>query len=71
LVSRAGALGVDSNFFSTMVLGGNPTAGTTFPDVAVDIGFLGLSPDNKHMTGALNKGKKTLWVSLPGAFTPT
>ena len=22
-------------------------------------------------TGALNKGKKTLWVSLPGAFTPT
>jgi len=54
-----------------MVLGGNPTVGTPFPDVAVDIGFFGLDPKNRVQTGALNAGKKNLWVSLPGAFTPT
>ena len=54
-----------------MVLGNNPTAGTTFPDVKVDIGFLGLDANNAKMTGELNKRKKILWVSLPGAFTPT
>jgi len=54
-----------------MVLGGNPTPGTPFPDVTVDIGFLGLDPKAAVKTGDLNKGKKNLWVSLPGAFTPT
>lgn len=45
--------------------------GDAFPDVAVDIGFLGLSAANGKTTGTLCAGKKTLWVSLPGAFTPT
>ena len=54
-----------------MVLGSNPEVGTAFPDVGVDIGFLGLDPKHKHTTGSLNKGKKNLWVGLPGAFTPT
>jgi len=45
--------------------------GDAFPNVAVDIGFAGLSADNRKMTGDLNKGSKILWVSLPGAFTPT
>ena len=51
--------------------GTSTKVGDTFPDVEVDIGFLGLSPDNQKKTGALNAGKKVLWVSLPGAFTPT
>ena len=50
---------------------GGPAVGTPFPNVGVDIGFLGLDPNNKKMTGDLNAGKKTLWVGLPGAFTPT
>jgi len=51
-------------------LGTNTKVGDAFPNVAVDIGFLGLDPANKKMTGDLAKGN-TLWVSLPGAFTPT
>jgi len=54
-----------------MVLGGNPTVGTPFPNVGVDIGFLGLDPKAKKQTADLIAGKKTLWVGLPGAFTPT
>jgi len=52
-------------------MGTSTKVGDTFPDVSVDIGFLGLSPDNAKKTSDLVKGKKTLWVSLPGAFTPT
>jgi len=54
----------------TWKLGTSTKVGDTFPDVKVDIGFLGLDPANAKMTGTLAKGK-TLWVSLPGAFTPT
>jgi len=52
-------------------LGTSTKVGDAFPNVKVDIGFLGLDPSNAKMTGDLTKGKKTLWVSLPGAFTPT
>ena len=51
--------------------GSSTEAGAAFPNVAVDIGFAGLDPKNRKMSGDLNKGQKTLWVSLPGAFTPT
>ena len=51
--------------------GTSTKVGDTFPDVAVDIGFLGLDPTNSKRTSDLNKGKNNLWVSLPGAFTPT
>ena len=52
-------------------MGGGPAVGSPFPDVGVDIGFLGLSDDAKKSTKSLCDGKKVLWVSLPGAFTPT
>ena len=52
-------------------LGTKTCVGDAFPDVGVDIGFLGLDPNNKKKTSALTAGKKTLWVGLPGAFTPT
>ena len=52
-------------------MGGGPEVGSKFPDVGVDIGFLGLSDDAKKTTGDLVNGKKILWVTLPGAFTPT
>jgi peroxiredoxin len=51
--------------------GTSTKVGDAFPNVAVDIGFVGLDPNNRKMSGDLNKGQKTLWVSLPGAFTPT
>ena len=52
-------------------LGTSTKVGDAFPNVKVDIGFLGLDSNNAKMTGDLNAGKNTLWVSLPGAFTPT
>ena len=55
----------------TWKLGTKTSVGDAFPDVGVDIGFLGLDPSNKKTTGSLNAGKNTLWIGLPGAFTPT
>ena len=52
-------------------LGTNTKVGDAFPDAQVDIGFVGLDPANRKSTKELNAGKKNLWVSLPGAFTPT
>jgi peroxiredoxin len=42
-------------------------AGDTFPDVSVDYNF----PPTKVSMKERLAGKKTLVVSLPGAFTPT
>ncbi len=50
--------------------GTSTKVGDKFPNVGVHIGFIGLDPANAKMTGDLTQGK-TLWVSLPGAFTPT
>jgi len=50
--------------------GTSTKVGDAFPNKAVDIGFVGLDPANRKMSGDLNKGK-ILWVTLPGAFTPT
>eukprot|EP00959_Pyramimonas_sp_CCMP1952_P184867 3865527-Pyramimonas_sp.AAC.1 len=41
--------------------------GSAFPDVSVDYGF---PPQRVNMPERL-KGKKTILVGLPGAFTPT
>jgi len=51
--------------------GTSTKVGSAFPSVNVDIGFLGLDPNNQHNTADLVKDKKILWVTLPGAFTPT
>ena len=46
--------------------------GDTFPtDVIVHIGFAGNTPTAPQKVGSLTAGKKVLFVSLPGAFTPT
>ncbi len=44
--------------------------GDTFPACSMDLGFLGSDGEKVHMQERL-KGKKTIVVSLPGAFTPT
>lgn len=51
--------------------GTNTQLGSAFPSVKVDIGFYGLDPKAEKDTAELVKGKKVLWVTLPGAFTPT
>ena len=46
--------------------------GDTFPqDVIVHIGFAGNTPSAPQPSGVLVNGKKVLFVTLPGAFTPT
>ena len=52
---------------------GSPTikVGDTFPDVIVHVGFAGNTPDAPQSTTSLLKDKKCLFVTLPGAFTPT
>ena len=46
--------------------------GDAFPaDVTVHIGFAGNTPSAPQTTGSLVAGKKVLFVTLPGAFTPT
>ena len=47
--------------------------GDNFPtDAVLHIGFAGgPTPSTRVATGALTAGKKVLFVTLPGAFTPT
>ena len=46
--------------------------GDAFPkDVTVHIGFAGNTPTAPQKSGDLVAGKKVLFVTLPGAFTPT
>ena len=46
--------------------------GDSFPtDVTVHIGFAGNTPNAPQKSGTLVAGKKVLFVTLPGAFTPT
>lgn len=46
--------------------------GGAFPkDVTVHIGFAGNTPSAPQSSGSLVAGKKVLFVTLPGAFTPT
>ena len=46
--------------------------GDEFPkDVTVHIGFAGNTPSAPQSSGSLVAGKKVLFVTLPGAFTPT
>ena len=52
-------------------MGRGPKPGAAFPNVRVDIGFVGLDPANAKQSADLVKGKKCLVVTLPGAFTPT
>ena len=52
-------------------MGRGPKPGAAFPNVRVDIGFVGLDPANAKQSADLVKGKKCLVVPLPGAFTPT
>ena len=53
---------------------GKPTiaVGAKFPsDVVVHVGFAGNTPSAPQTVGSLVAGKKILFVTLPGAFTPT
>jgi len=71
LLNQVDSLQVSSPAAPAYKLGSSVTVGSAFPSVEVDIGFVGLDPKNRKNTTDLVKGRKTLWVTLPGAFTPT
>lgn len=57
------AISCAAGLTSTSAIG----VGDKLPDVGLDLGF----PPEKVMMGDYCKGKKVVFVGLPGAFTPT